>query len=390
MNFLDLIVVVAAASAVVGGWRLGFLARAVSWVGMAVGLYVAARLLPAAIRTFDGSTPTTRLIVAAVVLIGGAFVGQALGLLAGARIRRFVAIGPLRTVDRAVGGAVGLVGVIVALWLLLPAMSNVPGSVARQARGSAVARFVDSELPPPPNTLQTLRRLVGNSAFPQVFDALRPAPDTGPPPASTGMAPAILSRVEASTVKVSGLACDRIQEGSGFTVAPDTILTNAHVVAGERSTSVLMPTGSQKPATVVLFDADRDIAILHVGGLPEAPLPIGTASTGTTGAVFGHPNGVNNIVIAPAAIRREVVAVGRDLYDQHQTSRAVFILASALHPGDSGGALVNQSGVVVGMAFAIAPDRPGTSYALTAKELNADLAAPRTGAPVSTRGCTGA
>lgn len=390
MNLLDLIVVVAGISAVIGGWRLGFLARVASWIGLALGLYIAARLLPAAIRTFDGSTPTTRLVVAAVVLIGGAFVGQALGLIAGAQIRRFVAIGPLRTVDRAVGGAVGLLGVIVSLWLLLPAMSDVPGSVSRQARTSAIARLVDDHLPQPPNTLQTLRRLVGNNAFPQVFDALRPSQDTGAPPASTGMDPAMITRIESSTVKVTGLACDRIQEGSGFTVATNTVITNAHVVAGEHSTSVLLPTGEQRAATVVLFDPDRDIAILRVNGLPESPLPIGTASTGTNGAVFGHPNGVNNIVVAPAAIRQEVVAVGRDLYDQHQTRRDVFILASDLHPGDSGGPLVSQAGVVVGMAFAIAPDRPGTSYALASKELNADLGAPRSGAAVSTQSCTSA
>ena len=388
MNLLDLIVILAAVSAAVGGWRLGFLARVASWIGLALGLYLAARLLPAAIRTFDGSTPTTRLIVAAVVLIGGAFVGQALGLIAGAQIRRFVAIGPLRVLDRAVGAAVGLLGVIVALWLLLPAMSDVPGSVARQARTSTIARLVDDHMPQPPNTLETLRRLVGNNAFPQVFDALRPAQDTGPPPATTGMDPAVISRVESSTVKVTGLACDRIQEGSGFTVAANTVITNAHVVAGEHTTSVLLPTGEQRSATVVLFDPDRDIAILRVTGLPEAPLPIGSASTGTNGAVFGHPNGVNNIVVAPAAIRQEVVAVGRDLYDSHQTRRDVFILASDLHPGDSGGPLVNQSGVVVGMAFAIAPDRPGTSYALASKELNADLSAPRSGAAVSTQSCT--
>ncbi len=388
MNLLDIIVVVAAVSAVVGGWRLGFLARAASWIGLGLGLYVAARLLPAAIRTFDGSTPTTRLLVAAVVLIGGAFVGQALGLLAGAQIRRFIAIGPLRLVDRAVGGAVGLLGVVVSLWLLLPAMSDVPGSVARQVRSSTIAQLIDGHLPRPPNTLETLRRLVGDNAFPQVFDALRPSQDTGPAPLTPGMGPAVIARVKSSTVKVSGLACNRIQEGSGFTAAADTVVTNAHVVAGERSTTVLLPTGAQKPATVVLFDPDRDIAILRVAGIPEPPLPIATASTGTNGAVFGHPNGVNEVFVAPAAISREVIAVGRDLYDQHQTRRDVFILASDLHPGDSGGPLVNQTGVVVGMAFAIAPDRPGTSYALASKELEADLGAPRSGAAASTQLCT--
>ena len=57
-----------------------------------------------------------------------------------------------------------------------------------------------------------------------------------------------------------------------------------------------------------------------------------------------------------------------------------------LHPGDSGGPLVDTGGAVVGVAFAIAPDQPGTAYALTTKVLQQVLAAPR-GAPVATGGC---
>jgi S1-C subfamily serine protease len=64
----------------------------------------------------------------------------------------------------------------------------------------------------------------------------------------------------------------------------------------------------------------------------------------------------------------------------------VLILASDLAPGDSGAALVNPKGAVVGVAFAIAPDRPGTAYALDVVELQAALAAPRAG-KVSTGGC---
>jgi S1-C subfamily serine protease len=81
-----------------------------------------------------------------------------------------------------------------------------------------------------------------------------------------------------------------------------------------------------------------------------------------------------------------VQAVGRDLYDQSQTRRDVFILAAALQPGDSGGALADASGSVVGVAFAIAPDRPGTSYALTSAELRAVLSLPRASG-VSTGPC---
>jgi S1-C subfamily serine protease len=64
----------------------------------------------------------------------------------------------------------------------------------------------------------------------------------------------------------------------------------------------------------------------------------------------------------------------------------VFILASDLAPGDSGGGLVNPAGAVVGVAFAIAPDRPGTAYALTSDELRPVLATGGTGA-VNTGPC---
>jgi S1-C subfamily serine protease len=102
--------------------------------------------------------------------------------------------------------------------------------------------------------------------------------------------------------------------------------------------------------------------------------------------VFGHPGGVDRLVIAPAQIAQNVRAVGRDLYNSHQTQRDVFILAAQLHPGDSGGPLVDTNGNVVGVAFAIAPDQPNTSYALTTKEVTAVLSQPL-GAPVSTGPC---
>ena len=100
---------------------------------------------------------------------------------------------------------------------------------------------------------------------------------------------------------------------------------------------------------------------------------MGTAWPGPA-TVFGHPNGQTPLAVSPAAIRQQVTAVGRDLYDARETRRQVFILASDLAPGDSGGGLVNPTGTVVGVAFAIAPDRPGTSYALTTDELRPVLA----------------
>ncbi len=388
MDLLDLIIAVVAISAAVGGFRLGFLARAVSWLGLAVGLVVAARLLPTIVNAFRNADPTGKLLVAALVLLGGSFLGQAAGLVLGSRIHGILPLGPLRTVDDGVGAAVGLLGVLVAVWLLLPSMASVPGWPAVQARNSSIARWVDRNFPAPPNTLAALRRLVGDQSFPQVFNALAPSINTGPPPADSGLTGSEQLLVAASTVKVEGEACRRIQEGSGWTIGPDYVLTNAHVVAGERRTEVLMPSGRVLPGVVVGFDASRDLALIDVASLGETALPLysGAATAakqeslvGTQGAVFGHPGGQDQLAITPFLVRQFVSALGRDLYDQHDTKRDVFVLASDLAPGDSGGAVVDQTGTVIGMAFAIAPDRPGTSYALSYTEVRAFLAGTRTG-----------
>jgi len=226
------------------------------------------------------------------------------------------------------------------------------------------------------------------SGVPRVFEALAPSVETGPPPANSGLPPAVAARVTASTVRVEGAACDAIETGSGFAAAPEVVLTNAHVVAGQRTTTVVRPDGRRLNAVVTAFDPGRDVAVLRVRGLGQAALPLAAAGAGETGAVFGHPGGTPRTIVSPAAIRQKTRAVGRDIYDQRQVVRQIFILAASLRPGDSGGGLVDASGTVVGMAFGIAPDRPSTAYALTSEELRPvlDAAAGRTGA-VSTGPC---
>lgn len=378
MNQLDLIVFGMALAAGIGGWRLGFLARVFSWAGLAVGVFLASRLLPTALQALSSNDAAYRAAVAVLVLLGGAFAGQALGLMAGLRIHRVLPIGPIRLVDRSVGAGLGVLGVALSLWLfVLPWLTDLPGWPAQQARTSAAARLLDEYAPAPPDRFQALRRLIGERNFPEVFDKLGPAPETGPPPAETGFAAGVQERVAASTVKIEGECSRRIQEGSGFTVANGLVVTNAHVVAGVKKPTVIRPDGKHLASTIVYFDADRDLALLQVSNLNQTPLPIADANVGDRGAIFGHPGGQDPLRVAPARISQEVTARGRDLYDSHRTDRDVFVLAATLHPGDSGAAFTDLSGNVVGVAFAIAPDEPDVAYALTAGELREALAGPR-------------
>ena len=72
MNLLDVVVIAALVSAALGGFRVGFLARVASWVGVAIGFYLALRLLPLVLRSFD--LPTASAFAGLLVAAGGALV----------------------------------------------------------------------------------------------------------------------------------------------------------------------------------------------------------------------------------------------------------------------------------------------------------------------------
>ena len=114
---------------------------------------------------------------------------------------------------------------------------------------------------------------MSEAPYPAALGPLDDPPDPGAPPLIT-MSPTVDARVRAAVVKVTGRACRQIQDGSGWAVAPDLVVTNAHVVAGERDTRVEDVDGRAHDATVVAFDAKRDLAVLSVPGLDATPLPL--------------------------------------------------------------------------------------------------------------------
>src|SRR5581483_9398213 len=114
VNLLDLLIILLAAAAAYGGYRLGFLARIFSWAGLAVGALVADRFLPDVVAFFSSSDPPIRPLAAG-----------------------------LRQGDRVAGSALGIVGVLTAVWVLTPALAAVSGWPAEAIRGSAVAHLVE-------------------------------------------------------------------------------------------------------------------------------------------------------------------------------------------------------------------------------------------------------
>jgi S1-C subfamily serine protease len=123
---------------------------------------------------------------------------------------------------------------------------------------------------------------------------------------------------------------------------------------------------------VVVFDPERDVAILYVPRLALAPLNEATARQGTQGAAIGYPGGGNEDV-APAVVSGQLQAEGRDIYGQKLVERNIWIIQAIVKPGNSGGPLVDLDGNVVGVIFAASTSQPGVAYALTDAEVQPDI-----------------
>src|SRR5690606_25931887 len=102
----------------------------------------------------------------------------------------------------------------------------------------------------------------------------------------------VVQRLRDKVLKIRGDApsCSRTLEGSGFVVAPQRVMTNAHVVAGTTSVRVESQQGVL-PARVTYFDPDVDVAILAVPDLQARPIPFAEvpAVSGDSAIVLGYP-----------------------------------------------------------------------------------------------------
>jgi S1-C subfamily serine protease len=166
-------------------------------------------------------------------------------------------------------------------------------------------------------------------------------------------------------------------------------MTNAHVVAGSNEVGVLID-GNLRPATVVLYNPERDVAVLRVRGLNRPALQFATtpAATGNPAVVLGYPED-GPFTVDPARVRSRSTVSGADIYGGGSVQREVYAVRAIVRSGNSGGPLIATNGHVLGVVFATALDSNDTGYALTAAEVRPDAAAGRTAIrPVDTGHCT--
>lgn len=391
-DLLDIVVVIACVMWGVTGYHQGFLAGALSFIGLLGGGAVGVKVAPAVAQRW--LPQFNHAIVGLVVVFVAAAIGLALASMLGGLIRSRLTWRPARLLDSLGGAAVSILAVLLVAWTLGSAVAHSSlTTLARQVRHSEVLTTLDQVMPEGAHLwFSSFRRLLDNYGFPQVFGGLGPQPiPSVPAPNSAVLANAAVQAAERVVVKVSGNAssCSRSLEGSGFVFAPQHVMTNAHVVAGVRAPVVRVGgTGPALPATVVLYDPERDVAVLYVPGLALSPLSFaGPAAVGANAVVAGYPEN-GPFLAVPARVRGVQEARGPDIYQQNQVTRQIYAIRAVVRPGNSGGPLLSPNGRVYGVVFAAAVDSPDTGYALTAAEVGPDArAGAQATAPVSTQGC---
>jgi Trypsin-like peptidase domain/Colicin V production protein len=309
MNALDVAIIATALGAGFGGWRLGLVARVFAWAGVFTGLAIGVNFVPRVVTALGGTTADGRIGVALLFLFLVAAIGQAFGLVIGLLVHRvFPMPNPLPLWDRIAGASAGALGLLVLTWLVIPSLATAQGWPARMARGSWMVAAIQRVAPRQPAQFAAWGLAISEAPYPSALGPLDSPPDPGVAP-RTKLSPRVDALVRRSILKVTGNACHQIQDGSGWVASPGIVVTNAHVVAGERSTTVVDATGARMRAIVIDFDPVRDLAVLSVPRLEAPALTLATGTTGDEGAVYGHPAG-GPLQVAPARIGEEIVAVG--------------------------------------------------------------------------------
>ncbi|MCX4824752.1 MarP family serine protease [Streptomyces sp. NBC_01142] len=382
MNVLDILLLLAAVWFAIVGYRQGFVVGILSVIGFLGGGLVAVYLLPViwGWLTDDSDVSSTAAVVAVVIVIVCASVGQAFTTHLGNKLRRYITWSPARALDATGGALVNVVAMLLVAWLIGSALAGTSlPTLGKEVRNSKVLLGVSRVMPTQASTWFTdFSSVLAQNGFPQVFSPFANEPITevqAPDPALVGSP--VAARAQQSIVKVVGTAqsCSKVLEGTGFVFSDRRVMTNAHVVGGvDEPTVQVGGEGRLYDAKVVLYDWQRDIAVLDVPDLKARPLQFADADarSGNSAIVAGFPEN-GSYDVRSARVRGRINANGPDIYHRGTVRRDVYSLFATVRQGNSGGPLLTTDGKVYGVIFARSLDDADTGYALTADEIREDI-----------------
>ncbi len=368
---LDLVLLLMIVVNALRGWRNGLVAGVLGLLGMLLGAYAALWGVPLLMAEFDSfpqEGPVGSLALIVGVIISASFGRALLGGL-GRRMLGGRRDGGVRSLDGLLGFvAAALVTTLLAGVLGAAVKPVVPTPWAKTMNESRVLGTIERVLPGQSQRWAAgLTNALNASGLPGAFSGLVPEPVIpAEAPNSSDANSAEVQAAAASIVRVGADACQRRMSGSGWVVAPQRIVTNAHVIAGSSDVSVQVGgSGATLDARVVAFDPDLDLAILDVPALAAPALERAEElQTDASAVVAGFPLG--GAYRADAARNRgEIQALGEDIYGSKGVNREVYSLYATAKPGNSGGPLLTTDGRVAGTIFARSLVDTNTAYALT-------------------------
>ncbi|MDP8972572.1 MAG: MarP family serine protease [Actinomycetota bacterium] len=380
MNVLDLFIVLFVVFLVWRGSRTGFLAGALSLVGVVLGAALGSRVVPALLEgdgdLVFGSVITLASIVAFAVL------GDILARAASGFLQEKIEGATSEALDRAGGALLGVALSLTLVWVAAtfalgtPLLSSLHPTMQESTMLGALNRAMPSTL-----LTQAVSRLDPIPSF------RGPKADVADPNQEIAGDPEVLAATS-RVVRVTGVACGHGIEGSGWVAAPDLVVTNAHVVAGEISTQI-QPEGNglPLPARVMAFDEKNDIAVLRVDDLRLSPLRLAEPRASEPVALLGFPeNGPFDI--RAGRVGETMRVISNDAYNRGPVERTVTSFKGFVRPGNSGGPAVNEDGEVVATVFASRADSDDAGYGIPSSLVQqlVDLAQERR-TPVSTKEC---
>ncbi|GAA1958783.1 MarP family serine protease [Microbacterium deminutum] len=370
MLIVDVVIVVILVIALVAGVQRGLLASLGTIVGLILGGVAAFWLLPLVSAWLP--SPVWRGAAVLGVGVGLLLLGATVGSVVGAALRKGVDRTPLKGFERFLGGVASVVVAALAIALVAPtiAIAGMP-AVSTAIASSRILQGIDALIPPPIDaTIAQLRASVMGDGLPRLRALLGPdAGVTASPPIA--MDDPQLEKAAASVARISGVAyaCGTGMTGSGFVVAKDRLITNAHVVAGVETPIVELPGRAAREGRIVYFDPVEDLAVISVDGLDAPPIDLSPVlRAGAAAAVEGYPNG-GPFTAVPATVLSVGTVPVPDVYDQSAAPREIYALDAAVRPGNSGGPLLASDGRVAGLVFARGVDDESRGYAMTTSEL---------------------